>query len=139
MRLHKVDLKTQEEEFCKIVKLLGIGDITEKYPLECSGGQKQRVAIARALITGARIVFADEPTGNLDSLMTKELMEQFVSINETFNTTIIMVTHDCYVASYSKDMYYVEDGKIMTHLIKEDITQEDYYDKIIQVALYKKF
>ena len=80
----------------------------------CSGGQQQRAAIARVLVMSPQIIFADEPTGNLDSLNAQELMKLFMKINKENNITIIMVTHDSLVASYSTKMYYMKDGKFDT-------------------------
>lgn len=138
VRLNKMDVNTQKKELEKIVKKLGIEDIVDKYPFECSGGQKQRAAIARALIVGADIIFADEPTGNLDSSMAKELMALFVAINKEFNTTIVLVTHDCLIASYSKEIYYIEAGSLAKHFVKGDLLQKDYYNYIIKVVLQSK-
>ena len=111
-----------------------IEDIIDKFPFECSGGQQQRVAIARALITNPKILFADEPTGNIDSLSARELMELFVKINQENNTTIIMVSHDSFVASYSNKLYYIVDGKIKNLLNKNNLSQFDYYSEIVKIT-----
>lgn len=135
MRLNKVAIEKQKEELEKITIDLGIQDILDKYPYECSGGQMQRVAIARALITRPSIIFADEPTGNLDSLRTKELMQLFTKVNIEYHSTIIMVSHDCLVASYSTKMYYVEDGKIKDCIERGALNQMEYYSKIANIAM----
>ena len=75
LRLNKVDQQTQLEKLNELTKMLNIEEIIDKYPSQCSGGQQQRAAIARALINEPKIIFADEPTGNLDSLNARELME----------------------------------------------------------------
>ncbi|WP_270844597.1 ABC transporter ATP-binding protein, partial [Faecalibacillus intestinalis] len=96
LRLNKVDQQTQLEKLNELTIMLNIEEIIDNYPSQCSGGQQQRAAIARALINEPMIIFADEPTGNLDSLNARELMEYFVKINEEKHTTIIMVTHDSF-------------------------------------------
>lgn len=134
MRLNHVSVNIQLMELTKIAKQLGIEDILTKYPSECSGGQQQRAAIARALIMKPKIIFADEPTGNLDSLNAKELMELFAKINCNNNTTIVMVSHDSFVASYSMKMYYMEDGKFSESVVRNGMSQELYYAKIVKIT-----
>ena len=134
LRANQINQSIQNEKLSTISKQLNIDDILEKYPHQCSGGQQQRVAIARALIINPQIVFADEPTGNLDSLNTKELMELFVKINKQNNTTIIMVTHDNLVASYSTKMFYLKDGKIDQYIEKKQKSQEQYYKDIMAIT-----
>ena len=134
LRLNNVSLDKQQQALTKISKKLGIEDIIDKFPFECSGGQQQRVAIARALITNPKILFADEPTGNIDSLSARELMELFVKINQENNTTIIMVSHDSFVASYSNKLYYIVDGKIKNLLNKDNLSQFDYYSEIVKIT-----
>lgn len=134
LRLNNAPLDKQQQALTKISKKLGIVDIIDKYPFECSGGQQQRVAIARALITNPKILFADEPTGNIDSLSARELMELFVQINQENNTTIVMVSHDSFVASYSNKLYYIVDGKIKNLLNKNKLSQFDYYNEIIKIT-----
>lgn len=134
LRLNNAPLDKQQQALTKVSKKLGIVDIIDKYPFECSGGQQQRVAIARALITNPKILFADEPTGNIDSLGARELMELFVQINQENNTTIVMVSHDSFVASYSNKLYYIVDGKIKNLLNKNKLSQFDYYNEIIKIT-----
>ena len=101
-----------EEDFKQIIKDLEIDDLLDKYPFECSGGQSQRVAVARTLVMHPKIIFADEPTGNLDGVRSKQLMQYLEKVNREKNITVIMVTHDPLDAAYSSQMYYIEDGKI---------------------------
>ena len=114
--------------------MLNIEEIIDKYPSQCSGGQQQIAAIARALINEPKIIFADEPTGNLDSLNARELMEYLVKINEEKHTTIIMVTHDSFVASYSKKVYYMKDGHLDLSIDRNTKSQDDYYKEIVKVT-----
>lgn len=110
-----------EEDFKQIIKDLEIDDLLDKYPFECSGGQSQRVAVARTLVMHPKIIFADEPTGNLDGVRSKQLMQYLEKVNREKNITVIMVTHDPLDAAYSSQMYYIEDGKIKDHLLKKMI------------------
>ena len=133
-RLNKVNQQTQLERLHELTKMLNIEEIIDKYPSQCSGGQQQRAAIARALINEPKIIFADEPTGNLDSLNARELMEYLVKINKEKHTTIIMVTHDSFVASYSKKVYYMKDGQLDLSIDRLNKTQDDYYKDIVKVT-----
>ena len=89
LRLNKINKEEQIEKLNKLSKQLGIEEILDKYPSQCSGGQQQRAAIARALIMEPKIIFADEPTGSLDSINAKELMVLFRKINKMNNTTVV--------------------------------------------------
>ena len=93
------EIKKRTEE---VAKMLGIQQLLSKRTFEISGGQAQRTAVARAVVTNPSLLLADEPTGNLDSKATKDVMELFQMLNETQNATILMVTHDSFVASYCK-------------------------------------
>ena len=96
-----------------ILKMLGIAEKEFHYPGHLSGGQMQRAAIARALITNPAILLADEPTGNLDSKNTAEIMQLFRNSNKKYNQTIIIVTHDEKVAGMADRMIQIEDGRIV--------------------------
>ena len=111
---------------------LGISHLLDKYPIECSGGQRQRVAIARALVTQPSLIVADEPTGNLDSQNSHELMMLFEQLNHE-GTTILMVTHDALVASYSKELLYISDGEIKERLERGGTSKSDYLNAIIEL------
>ena len=102
-----------EKKLFDVLKTLGISDKEFYYPNQLSGGQQQRVAIARALITQPSILLADEPTGNLDSKNTLEIMELFKLSNQKFGQTILVVTHDEKVASMCDRIIQIEDGKIV--------------------------
>ena len=103
--------KASKEEIFNLLKLLGIQNLIDKYPNEISGGQRQRVAIARALINNPKIIFADEPTGNLDSKNSLNVFELFKTFANK-GTTIIVATHDKSLAALANKIYEVKDGKI---------------------------
>lgn len=112
---------------------LGIKDVLQKYPYQMSGGQKQRIASARAIITNPALVLADEPTGALDSKSAKLLLEQFNALNQKLNTTLLMVTHDAFAASYASRVIFIKDGKIFNELHRGDGSRKVFFDQIIDV------
>ncbi len=106
---------SKEEEIEKAKKILirvGLGDRLDHYTSQLSGGQQQRVAIARALINNPPVLFADEPTGNLDSKTTAEVLEMFKELHEKDRITIIIVTHEVEVASHTEKIIRLKDGQI---------------------------
>ncbi|MDD2886993.1 MAG: ABC transporter ATP-binding protein [Aliarcobacter sp.] len=103
--------KASKEEIFNLLKLLGIENLIDKYPNEISGGQRQRVAIARALINNPKVIFADEPTGNLDSKNSLNVFELFSTLAKK-GTTIIVATHDKELALKADITYEVKDGKL---------------------------
>lgn len=104
--------KEREEKAKKVLKNVGLEDRMHHKPNELSGGQKQRVAIARALVNDPAIILADEPTGNLDSVSEREIMEIFTDFNKQ-GKTIIVVTHEPEVAKYMKRVLLFKDGRII--------------------------
>jgi len=98
-----------EEMLCRV----GLGDRMDHEPSQLSGGQQQRVAIARALVNHPALVFADEPTGNLDSRTSEEVLHMFRQLNEKDSITIILVTHDANVAQYASRVIHIHDGMIV--------------------------
>lgn len=109
-----VDKQTREKKAFEMLKLVGIEKRYKHKPAEMSGGQQQRVGIARALVTDPSIIFADEPTGNLDSHTTQEVMELIRNIVDTRHNTVIMVTHDKSVAEYADIIVNISDGKVVS-------------------------
>ena len=104
--------QADERELSRILALLGIADKEFHYPNQLSGGQQQRVAIARACITRPAILLADEPTGNLDSRNTAEILELLQKANRELGQTVIMVTHDMDIARKADRIIEIEDGRI---------------------------
>lgn len=109
-----VDKQVREKKAFEMLKLVGIEKRYKHKPAEMSGGQQQRVGIARALVTDPSIIFADEPTGNLDSHTTQEVMELIRNIVDTRHNTVIMVTHDKSVAEYADIIVNISDGKVVS-------------------------
>ncbi len=97
----------------QLLTTLGLGNRIDSKPQQLSGGEQQRVAVARALINNPSIVFADEPTGNLDSTHAKELHELFVQLRNEFQQTFLIVTHNEELASMSDRILHMKDGKII--------------------------
>jgi len=117
-----------------IAKTLGIEEVLKKYPYQMSGGQKQRVACARAVVTEPRLILADEPTGALDSKASKALMESLTLMNKDMNSTILMVTHDAFSASYASRIIFIKDGKIFSEVRRDDKdSRKEFFNKIIDV------
>lgn len=101
----------KDEEIVKLLRKLGIEELKDKNPTEISGGQRQRASIARALINTPKVVFADEPTGNLDSENSQKVFEMFKELSNN-GTTVIVATHDKNLAQTADIIYEVKDGKL---------------------------
>ena len=112
-----------------IAKMLGISELLSKYPYEVSGGQKQRAAVARALVKKPGILFADEPTGALDSRASDELLRLFEAVNES-GQTILMVTHSAAAASRAKCVLFIKDGEVFHQICRGEDSGEQFYQKI---------
>lgn len=104
--------KNTREVVLEALESVGIPEKIDKYPTQLSGGQKQRVAIARAIVHRPKFILADEPTGALDSVTSKEIMDIFARLNRENKTTVIMVTHDRSLASYCSKVLFMVDGNL---------------------------
>ena len=124
--------KPDMEWIKKVVDTVDISDRLTHRPNELSGGQQQRVAAARAMATKPEVIFADEPSGNLDSKSSKELLVFMKSVVEELNQTIIMVTHDPYAASFANRVVMLKDGKIASDL--EEPTQEEIISEVTALS-----
>lgn len=116
-----------------IAEVLGISETLDKYPYQLSGGQKQRVAAARAVVSDPKLILADEPTGALDSKSSRQLLTAMEHLHKTLGTSILMVTHDAFTASYAQRIIFIKDGRIFTELIRGGDTRKDFFRKIIDV------
>ncbi|HHV71874.1 MAG TPA: ABC transporter ATP-binding protein [Clostridia bacterium] len=115
-----VGIKERNKRAKELLVELGLGNRLFNKPTQMSGGQQQRVAIARALINNPEIIFADEPTGNLDSKTTNEIMELLIKLVKEKNRTLIMVTHDLELAQYADRVVHMVDGEVKKISVREE-------------------
>ncbi|WP_312474122.1 ABC transporter ATP-binding protein [Neobacillus sp.] len=132
LSISKVSKRAADEMFNAVAGELGIADIKDKYPNEISGGQKQRTSAARAFIHEPSIIFADEPTGALDSKSASDLLNKLSEMNQNRKATIIMVTHDPVAASFSSRVIFIKDGQIYTQLNKGEQSRQTFFKDIMK-------
>ncbi len=133
LTIQRVPANEIDAKVKNVAEKLGITSILNKYPYQVSGGQKQRIASCRAIITNPKMILADEPTGALDSKAARQLLESFESLNQKLGSTILMVTHDAFTASYAERIIFIKDGKIFNELVKGIDTRKQFFEKIIEV------
>ncbi|WP_413375746.1 ABC transporter ATP-binding protein [Alkalihalobacillus sp. 1P02AB] len=131
--LTNISKEQAETKFNAIAEMLGIKELANKYPFEISGGQKQRTSAARALIHSPSIVFADEPTGALDSKAASDLLENMHNINQARQVTIVMVTHDPLASSYCNRVVFLKDGRVFSELYRGEKTRESFFKDILDM------
>ncbi|MFA9456590.1 ABC transporter ATP-binding protein [Halalkalibacter sp. AB-rgal2] len=131
--LSHISASEAQREFNDIANILGITNVANKYPAEISGGQKQRASVARALIHKPSIVFADEPTGALDSKTAAAMLENLNEINEKRGVSIVMVTHDPVASSYCSRVVFLKDGKVFSELYRGNKTRVGFFKEIMDV------
>lgn len=132
LSIQNVSKKEAEQKFQTLANELGILDLKDKYPNEISGGQKQRTSAARAFIHNPSIIFADEPTGALDSKSASDLLNKLSELNEKRQATILMVTHDPVAASFCNRVIFIKDGQIYTELYKGDQDRQTFFKDIMK-------
>ena len=132
LSVQKLDKKEMNERYQRITQALNIFEISDKYPSDISGGQRQRTSAARAFITYPKIIFADEPTGALDSKNTRDLLQRFQKINELYNATIVMVTHDPMAASFSERVIMLKDGQVFTEIYQGEDDKNVFHKEILR-------
>lgn len=133
LALSKVPPAEIEVRVNQIADTFGIRQILDKYPYHISGGQKQRTAASRAIVTNPSLILADEPTGALDSKSATSLLESLNKLNDSNRSTIMMVTHDAYAASYCKRVIFINDGRLFKELHKQHLTRKDFFQEILEV------
>lgn len=124
MILEKKTDEEMDERVRELAHLFGIESILDKYPYHISGGQQQRTAVSRALVNEPSIILADEPTGNLDSKSSTVIMECFERIVEELSSTVLLVTHDVFAASYCRKVVFIKDGSIHSHIVRKGSRKE---------------
>ncbi len=132
LTLDEQPIAVMEERLKFLSEKLDLMQILQKRPNEISGGQAQRTAIARALIHRPMIVLADEPTGNLGSNASREVLELLGNINKQNGTTIVMVTHDPIAASYCDRVLFIKDGEFFNEIYKDD-RRQTFFQRILNV------
>lgn len=132
LSISKVPKKEADQRFETLASELGIAELKDKYPNEISGGQKQRTSAARAFIHEPSIIFADEPTGALDSKSAADLLNKLTDLNAKRKATIVMVTHDPAAASYCSRVIFIKDGQIYTQLNRGGQSRQDFFKDIMK-------
>ena len=127
------ELDNYEERTISAMKMLKIDTIANKYPYLISGGQQQRAAIARAIINNPDIIFADEPTGNLDWNSSTIVMDHFEKLNIHNNDTILVVTHDPFTARYCNRIIFIKKGEIYSEINKNKKTKNEFFYDILDI------
>ncbi len=139
--LDKMDGETRSKRTDELIERFGLAKYKENYPRELSGGQQQRVALCRALINNPYMILGDEPTGNLDSKMSMEVINMLASLNKDDGKTIIIVTHDPKIAMKSNTVVFMKDGLLMNRIDKfgdeeqKNLTEEQVEDKFYRNIL----
>ena len=134
LSIQNINYKEQKRKIEDISEKLGITKILNKYPYQMSGGEKQRIASARAIITNPSLILADEPTGALDSKSSGQLLKNMEYLNKELSSTILMVTHDAFTASYASRVIFIKDGKIFNEINKGNLSRKEFFDSIIDVV-----
>ncbi len=132
LTLDRRPVEEMKKEVQMVAERLNLQGILENRPSEISGGQAQRTAIGRALIHRPAIILADEPTGNLDSKSSRDVLELLSKINKEEKTTIIMVTHDPIAASYCDRVLFIKDGQYFNEIYKDD-RRQTFFQRILNV------
>ena len=132
LTLDGLPIKEMKRRIGDLANKLDLDQILEKRPNEISGGQAQRTAIGRALIHQPTIILADEPTGNLDSKASRDVLELLVKVNQEQKTTILMVTHDPIAASYCDRVVFIKDGEFFNEIYSDD-RRQTFFQRILNV------
>jgi len=123
---------TEDGSIDRLADAMDIVDILERYPYEISGGQQQRAAICRAIVNHPKILFADEPTGNLDSKTSEKILSYFELVHDEYKTAILMVTHDPFTASHCDRVVFMEDGRVTGEITRKQ-DKASFFDDILEI------
>ncbi|MGM9902918.1 ABC transporter ATP-binding protein [Enterococcus sp. 10A9_DIV0425] len=132
LAVERISKEEMEKKVLHVAQVLGIEELLKRYPDEMSVGQRQRIAAARALIVRPEVIFADEPTGSLDSKSATELLNYLKIINEVEKSTILLVTHDPYTASYCNRILFIKDGVIFSEVVRKG-SRKEFFEKVIDM------
>lgn len=132
MAIDKLPVKEIDTRLAHAAELLGISHLLERYPAELSVGQRQRVAAARAIVVRPKVIFADEPTGALDSKSATELLHYLATVNQEEDVTILMVTHNPYTASYCNRILFIKDGVFFSEIVKRG-SRKEFFNRVIDM------
>ncbi|OCT16931.1 bacitracin ABC transporter ATP-binding protein [Paenibacillus pectinilyticus] len=132
LSITKVSRQEADRQFQAVAEELGIYELKDKYPNEISGGQKQRTSAARAFIHEPAIIFADEPTGALDSKSASDMLNKLSAMNQTRQASIVMVTHDSVAASYSSRVIFIKDGQIYSQIYRGQESRQAFFQDIMK-------
>ncbi|MDR6555636.1 ABC transporter ATP-binding protein [Paenibacillus qinlingensis] len=132
LSITKISKVEANQRFHDIAIELGIYELKDKYPNEISGGQKQRTSAARAFIHDPDLIFADEPTGALDSKSASDMLNKLSALNQSRQASIVMVTHDSVAASYSSRVIFIKDGQIYSQIYKGQETRQAFFQDIMK-------
>ena len=123
-----------EGQVLDTARLLGIEGVLSRFPYQLSGGERQRVAAARAIITDPALILADEPTGALDSRSARLLLERLALLNRERESTILMVTHDAFTASWCRRILFIRDGTLFRQLERGEEDRRSFFGRIMAVV-----
>ncbi len=132
LAIDRLPVAEMERRVKHVAQLLGIAYLLERYPDELSIGQKQRVAAARAMVAQPQVIFADEPTGSLDSKSAAELLRYLSELNLHQETTILMVTHDPFTASYCNRILFIKDGVFFSEVVRRG-SRKEFFNQVIDM------
>ncbi len=135
MILDKKGISQVDKRIKEVSDILGINGILNKMPYEISGGEAQRAAIGRAIFNSPSLLLADEPTGNLDSKSSANVMQLFSTINSVQGVTTLLVTHDPQAASYCKRVVFIRDGKLYNQIERGD-SQKRFFNEILDMLSF---
>lgn len=132
LAVERIPKEEMERRVLHVAQLLDIEEIMKRYPDELSVGQRQRIAAARALVVHPKVIFADEPTGSLDSKSATELLNYLTLMNQKEKATVLMVTHDPYTASYCNRILFIKDGVIFSEVVRRG-SRSEFFEKVIDM------